>query len=65
MSSIGDGRRPPWPGARRGAFRRIYDMASADKLLISGYHFPFPGLGYIEKAGSGYRLIPASWSPVI
>jgi glyoxylase-like metal-dependent hydrolase (beta-lactamase superfamily II) len=45
--------------------RRIYDMASADKLLISGYHFPFPGLGYIEKAGSGYRLIPAAWSPVI
>jgi hypothetical protein len=45
--------------------RRIYDMASADKLLISGYHFPFPGLGYIEKAGNGYRLIPASWSPVI
>ena len=45
--------------------RRIYDIASADKLLISGYHFPFPGLGYIEKAGSGYRLIPASWSPVI
>src|SRR5919198_1124201 len=45
--------------------RRIYDMASADKFLISGYHFPFPGLGYIEKAGSGYRLIPAAWNPVI
>jgi len=24
-----------------------------------------PGLGYIEKAGSGYRLIPAAWNPVI
>ncbi len=45
--------------------RRIYDMASADKLLVSGYHFPFPGLGYIEKAGTGYRLVPAAWSPVI
>src|SRR5215813_5113684 len=45
--------------------RRVYDMASADKLLVSGYHFPFPGLGYIEKAGSGYRLIPAAWNPVI
>ena len=51
MNSIGDGRLPPWP--------------SADKLLVSGYHFPFPGLGYIEKAGSGYRLIPAAWNPVI
>jgi glyoxylase-like metal-dependent hydrolase (beta-lactamase superfamily II) len=45
--------------------RRIYDMASADKLLVSGYHFPFPGLGYIEKAGTGYRLVPAAWNPVI
>src|SRR5258708_727755 len=45
--------------------RRVYDMASADQLLVSGYHFPFPGLGYIEKAGSGYRLIPAAWNPVI
>ena len=45
--------------------RRVYDMASADKLLVAGYHFPFPGLGHIEKAGSGYQLIPAAWSPVL
>jgi glyoxylase-like metal-dependent hydrolase (beta-lactamase superfamily II) len=45
--------------------RRIYDMASAERILVSGYHFPFPGLGYIEKAGTGYRLVPAAWNPVI
>jgi glyoxylase-like metal-dependent hydrolase (beta-lactamase superfamily II) len=45
--------------------RRIYDMASAEKILVSGYHFPFPGLGYIEKAGAGYRFVPAAWSPVL
>jgi len=45
--------------------RRIYDMASAEKILVAGYHFPFPGLGYIEKAGNGYRLVPAAWSPVL
>jgi len=45
--------------------RRVYDMASADKLLVSGYHFPFPGLGYIEKAGTGYQLIPTAWNPVL
>src|SRR5262245_8176151 len=44
--------------------RRVYDMASADKLLVSGYHFPFPGIGYIEKVGAGYRFVPASRSPV-
>jgi glyoxylase-like metal-dependent hydrolase (beta-lactamase superfamily II) len=45
--------------------RRIYDMASADKLFIAGYHFPFPGLGYVEKDGTGYRLVPAAWNPVL
>ena len=45
--------------------RKVYDMAIADKLLIQGYHFPFPGRGYLEKAGSGYRLVPAAWNPSI
>jgi glyoxylase-like metal-dependent hydrolase (beta-lactamase superfamily II) len=45
--------------------RRVYDMAAAEKLFIAGYHFPFPGLGYVEKAGSGYRLVPAAWNPVL
>jgi glyoxylase-like metal-dependent hydrolase (beta-lactamase superfamily II) len=45
--------------------RRFYDMVSADKTLVSGYHFPFPGFGYIEKAGAGYRLVPAAWNPTL
>jgi glyoxylase-like metal-dependent hydrolase (beta-lactamase superfamily II) len=45
--------------------KKIYDMASADKLLVQGYHFTFPSLAYVEKAGSGYRLVPAPWSPVL
>jgi hypothetical protein len=40
-------------------------MAAAEKTLISGYHFPFPGLGWVEKSGAGYRLVPALWSPVL
>jgi glyoxylase-like metal-dependent hydrolase (beta-lactamase superfamily II) len=43
--------------------RRIHDMAAAEKLLITGYHFPFPSLGYSEKSGNGYRLVPVVWSP--
>lgn len=39
--------------------RKFYDMASADKLPIIGYHFPFPSAGYVEKSGSGYRLVQA------
>jgi len=44
---------------------RIYDMAAADHLTIVGYHFPFPSVGHIEKAGSHYRLIPINWSAVL
>jgi glyoxylase-like metal-dependent hydrolase (beta-lactamase superfamily II) len=45
--------------------RRVYDMASADKLLVAGYHFPFPGIGHIEKAGTGYHFEPSAWNPVL
>ncbi len=39
--------------------RKTYDMVSAEKLRVQGFHFPFPSLGRIEKAGDGYRLIAA------
>jgi glyoxylase-like metal-dependent hydrolase (beta-lactamase superfamily II) len=45
--------------------RRVFDMAATDKLLTAGYHFPFPGIGYIDKAGSGYSFVPASWNPTL
>jgi glyoxylase-like metal-dependent hydrolase (beta-lactamase superfamily II) len=40
--------------------RRVYDMAASEHMFIAGYHFPFPGFGFVEKAGSGYRLIPSA-----
>jgi glyoxylase-like metal-dependent hydrolase (beta-lactamase superfamily II) len=42
--------------------RKFYDMAAAERALIAGFHFAFPSLGYVEKDGSGYRLIPVAWS---
>jgi glyoxylase-like metal-dependent hydrolase (beta-lactamase superfamily II) len=45
--------------------RKVYDMVSADKMLVQGFHYPFPGLAHVEKAGNGYRELPAPWSPVI
>jgi glyoxylase-like metal-dependent hydrolase (beta-lactamase superfamily II) len=45
--------------------RKFYEMAVAEKALIQGYHFTFPSRGYIEKSGSGYRLVPAPWIAAI
>ena len=43
----------------------FYDMAAAEKALIIGFHFAFPSMGHVEKAGAGYRLVPIAWNPVI
>jgi glyoxylase-like metal-dependent hydrolase (beta-lactamase superfamily II) len=45
--------------------RKFYDQMAADKTLVQGFHFTFPGIAYIERAGNGYRLIPAPWNPSI
>ena len=44
---------------------KFFDMAAAEKLPVAGYHFWFPSLGHIEKAGAGYRLVPVAWNPTI
>lgn len=45
--------------------RKVYDMLVADKLMVQAFHYPFPGLGHVEKDGEGYRVIPAPWNPTI
>lgn len=58
----------PWrPGPDRdkdAAFasrRRVFDQAAADRTLVLGFHYPFPGLGRILKTASGYVWVPAGW----
>ena len=41
--------------------KRILDMVATDKLFVAGFHMPYPGLGYVEKAGSAYRWVPHSY----
>jgi glyoxylase-like metal-dependent hydrolase (beta-lactamase superfamily II) len=44
---------------------KFYDMAAAEKAMVVGFHFTFPSLGYVEKDGPRYRLIPTAWNPTI
>jgi hypothetical protein len=46
------------------ARKRMLDRAAADKMLVQGYHFPFPASGYIAKTGNGYDVVPAMWQPL-
>jgi glyoxylase-like metal-dependent hydrolase (beta-lactamase superfamily II) len=45
--------------------RKVYDMLAAEKMMVQGFHYPFPTLAYIEKTGTGYREIPVPWNPKI
>jgi glyoxylase-like metal-dependent hydrolase (beta-lactamase superfamily II) len=45
--------------------RKLYDMAVAEKMMVQGFHFPFPSLTHVEKSGDGYRLAPVPWNPTI
>ncbi len=47
------------------ARRKIYDRVAADRIRITGYHFPFPANGYMAKEGKGYRFVPADWSSTL
>ena len=41
--------------------RRIFDMLAADRVPFTGYHMPFPAVGYVETRGDGYRYVPHSY----
>jgi glyoxylase-like metal-dependent hydrolase (beta-lactamase superfamily II) len=41
---------------------KFYDMASAEKAMVIGYHWPFPSAGYVERDGNNYRLVPIVWN---
>lgn len=38
--------------------RKLYDMLAADRLLTTAYHLPVPGIGHVEKSGTGYKFTP-------
>jgi glyoxylase-like metal-dependent hydrolase (beta-lactamase superfamily II) len=45
--------------------RKVYDMLSAEKMLVQGFHYPFPSHGYVEKSGNGYRETMVLWNQSI
>jgi glyoxylase-like metal-dependent hydrolase (beta-lactamase superfamily II) len=53
---------PAWAEATR---RKVYDMLAAKKMLVQGFHYPFPSAAHVEKTSDGYREIPMPWSPVL
>jgi glyoxylase-like metal-dependent hydrolase (beta-lactamase superfamily II) len=53
------------PVAAEATRKRVLDMVATDRMRVTGYHFPFPAQGFIEKTASGYRFIPGDWSSTL
>jgi glyoxylase-like metal-dependent hydrolase (beta-lactamase superfamily II) len=79
MLVLGDTTNHPWLFARnphwQGVFdidgnmavetrKRLLDRAAADRMLVQGYHFPFPACGHIAKTSTGYDVVPVMWQPM-
>jgi len=43
--------------------KKLFDRAAADRMLVTGYHFPFPACGHLIKTASGYEHVPLPWQP--
>ncbi len=46
--------------------RKVYDMLAAEKMMVQGFHYPFPALAYIEKTrrrAIARSMVP--WNPTI
>ena len=79
MMVLGDVTNHPWLFARhphwQGAFdvdgdmaaatrKRMLDRVAADRMLVQGYHFPFPACGHIVRTATGYDVAPVMWQPM-
>ena len=45
--------------------KKLFDRASADRMLVTGYHFPFPACGHLIKTADGYEHVPVPWQPTL
>lgn len=42
--------------------KRLFDMAAAERLPVTGYHMPFPAVGFVEALPDGsYRWVQTSY----
>ena len=44
---------------------RLLDRVAADRMLVAGYHFPFPACGHVVKERQTYRLVPIEWQSAL
>jgi glyoxylase-like metal-dependent hydrolase (beta-lactamase superfamily II) len=53
--------------SKQGAASRVklFDMLAAQRIPLSVFHMPWPGLGQLAKHGDGFRFVPAPMQVVL
>lgn len=46
------------------ARQQLFAWAAKEKLLVSGMHLPFPGIGHVRAEGRSYAWVPVEYSPL-
>lgn len=41
--------------------KKLLDMAATERVPVTGYHMPFPAIGFIEKTDASYRWTPVAY----
>jgi glyoxylase-like metal-dependent hydrolase (beta-lactamase superfamily II) len=42
--------------------KAILDRVTTDRLMVMGYHFPFPAIGHVVRRDTAYHWEPAQWT---
>lgn len=45
--------------------KSVFGMLAADRVPFIGYHMPFPGMGFVEAQGDGFRYVPTSYQMML
>lgn len=45
--------------------RSVFGMLAADRVPFIGFHMPFPGMGFVEAQGDGFRYVPATYQMML
>ena len=43
----------------------ILSMLATDGVPLIGYHMPWPGIGYVETDGDGFRYVPHTYQMML
>ena len=45
--------------------RKVYDMLTAERMPVQGFHYPFPSLAHVERTPTGYREVAMPWDTAL